>query len=190
MTSFPLLKSTLVSQHLPLPLPSLSLPLPSASLSETSVSSCSQTDEEEDEEDEVSSTHTLREEVESPHSTPDLESGNEMVENHTSAPPPSPAPETNPSHHVRTSGPPTPGEGSRRKILRSLYQRYMREQEKVPEESHRKSRKKAAVAVVNRPPPGRKNGVKPAGQRSGRLPTRTSNKHDNRENFKKQKCKK
>ena len=188
MTSFPLLKSALVSQHPPLPLPPLSLPLPSASLSETSVSSCSQTDEEED--DEVSSTHTLREEVESPHSTLDLESGNETVENHTSASPPSPAPETNPSLRVKTSDPPTPGEGSRREILRSLYQRYVREQEKVPEESHRKNKKKAAVAVVNRPPPGRKNGVKPAGQRSGKLPTRTSNKHDNRENFKKQKCKK
>ena len=183
MTSFPLEKPTSV-QH-----PSSLPPLPlssSASPSETLTSSCTEagTDAEEDGEEEEGGatvlTNTLREqeEVENPDSILEPDPGNGTAEeNHT---PVSSTSELTPSPSGgRKIGPPTPGEKERREILSSLYQRY--QESAGPSQS--RCRQKTGVYRH----PGRKHGVKPGGQRSGRLASSRA-KDDSREDKKKQKC--
>jgi hypothetical protein len=182
VTSFPLEKPTSV-QH-----PSSLPPLPlssSASPSETLTSSCTEagTDTEEDGEEEEGGatvlTNTLREqeEVENPDSILEPDPGNGTAEeNHT---PVSSTSELTPSPSGgRKIGPPTPGEKERREILSSLYQRY--QESAGPSQS--RCRQKTGVYRH----PGRKHGVKPGGQRSGRLASSRA-KDDSREDKKKQK---
>ena len=139
----------------------------------------------------LTDTLTEQEEVESRGSIPEPEHGNRTVEESHSPPVAalsrSPTPEPTPSYRgVKISSQSRPlapqGERGRREILTSLYQRYMGELE-TSGHSQSCGRQKAAVSGVRRAP-GRKNGVKPAGQRSGKPPSNNRAKDESKDDKK------